>query len=305
MTLKPGHGLLAVLILVGAGWGGTQPLTKIAVSTGYGHFGLMFWQTAIGAVFMTTLVILRGRPVKLDRRALAFALAISLLGTVIPNTAGYIAVRHLPSGIMSILLSSIPMIAFPISLALGLDRFSARRVLGLSVGLSGVLLLVLPDASLPDPAMLIWIPVALVAPVFYAFESNFVARWGTGGLDPIALLAVATAIASVMLLPAAVVTGQFIHPIRPLGAPEWALIASAVINVMVYATYVWLVGRAGPVFAAQVSYLVTGFGVFWAMMILGERYSPFVWLALLLVLGGIALVQPREKDALAAVPATE
>jgi drug/metabolite transporter (DMT)-like permease len=39
---------------------------------------------------------------------------------------------------------------------------------------------------------------------------------------------------------------------------------------VVYAGYVWLVGRAGAVFAAQVAYLVTLFGVFWAMLILGE-----------------------------------
>ncbi|NNK16680.1 MAG: EamA/RhaT family transporter, partial [Sulfitobacter sp.] len=29
------------LVLMGAGWGATQPMTKIAVSTGYGHFGLV------------------------------------------------------------------------------------------------------------------------------------------------------------------------------------------------------------------------------------------------------------------------
>jgi hypothetical protein len=32
--------------------------------------------------------------------------------------------------------------------------------------------------------MVWWLPVALVAPAFYAFEGNFVARYGTEGLDP-------------------------------------------------------------------------------------------------------------------------
>ena len=31
-----------VLLIMGAGWGLTQPLSKIAVSTGYRHFGLIF-----------------------------------------------------------------------------------------------------------------------------------------------------------------------------------------------------------------------------------------------------------------------
>ena len=57
----------------------------------------------------------------------------------------------------------------------------------------------------------------------------------------------------------------------------------------------WLVGRAGAVFGGQVAYLVTGFGVVWSMLLLGERYSGWVWAALALMLAGLALVQPRTR----------
>ena len=40
-----------MLVVLGAGWGMTVPLSKIAVSTGHRHFGLIFWDTMIGAVF--------------------------------------------------------------------------------------------------------------------------------------------------------------------------------------------------------------------------------------------------------------
>ncbi|MCP4818147.1 MAG: EamA/RhaT family transporter, partial [Shimia sp.] len=36
-----------ILLAIGAGWGLTQPLTKIAVSEGYEPLGLIFWQLAI------------------------------------------------------------------------------------------------------------------------------------------------------------------------------------------------------------------------------------------------------------------
>ena len=75
--------------------------------------------------------------------------------------------------------------------------------------------------------------------------------------------------------------------------------AVSLLHAGAYVAYVWLVGRAGPVFAVQVSYLVTGFGVIWAMLILGESYSPFIWAAMGLVLFGVALVQPRRKTAVA------
>ncbi len=288
-----------LLVVLGAGWGLTQPLSKIAVSTGYGYFGLIFWQLAIGTGVMAMVSLVRRRRLPIQARALRVYVTISFLGAVIPNSTSYLAISHLPSGVMSILLSLIPMFAFPMALGLGLERFEPRRFAGLLAGLGGVALLVLPKASLPDPAMLAWIPLALVAPVFYAFEGNYVARWGTGGLDPVEVLFGASLIGAMVTLPLALGSGQFISPLRIWGAPEWALAGSAVINVIVYAGYVWLVGRAGAVFAVQVSYLVTGFGVVAAMAILGESYSHWIWIALALVLGGVFLVQPRSADALA------
>ena len=64
---------------------------------------------------------------------------MAFLGTLIPNYTFYLSVARLPAGIMSILISTIPLIAFPIALALGIDRFSLRRMIGILLGLTGVL----------------------------------------------------------------------------------------------------------------------------------------------------------------------
>ena len=290
---------IAVLIVLGAGWGATMPLSKIAVSTGYGQFGLIFWDTMIGAVFLGTLMLLRGKRLPLSLPALRVYVVIALLGTVVPNAASYRALAHLPAGVMAILLSLVPMIAFPIALSMRLERFSLRRFGGLFAGLIGVLLLVMPAASLPDPAMLVWVPLALVASVCYALEGNVVSKWGTAGLGPTQVLLGASLVGAGLSLPLALASGQFISPIRPFGAPEWALIAAAIIHVLTYSGYVWLVKSAGAVFAVQVSYLVTGFGVLSSLAVLGETYSPYIWAALGLMLLGIFLVQPRRQDALA------
>lgn len=296
---------LVLLLLLGAGWGLATPLTKIAVSTGHGHFGLIFWQMAIGALFMAALMMVRGRRLPWGRDALRVYVVIALIGTLLPNTASYQAIVHLPSGMTSVLLSLIPMIAFPMALMMRLERFRVQRLLGLCFGLVGVLVLVLPDASLPANAGLsAWVLVALIAPAFYAFEGNYVARWGTARLDAVQVLCGASVVGTVMSLPLAVFSGQFIWPSGGMGTAEWAQVAASVIHVAVYTGYVWLVGRAGPVFAVQVSYLVTGFGVLWAMLILGESYAAHFWLAMALVLGGVALVQPRRPaDPAPAAPA--
>jgi drug/metabolite transporter (DMT)-like permease len=53
--------LLAVLLLIGAAWGITQPFAKIAVSEGYRHFGIIFWQFALGALLLAAINRARGR----------------------------------------------------------------------------------------------------------------------------------------------------------------------------------------------------------------------------------------------------
>lgn len=302
MTASPGApALFGVLAVLGAGWGMTQPLAKIAVSEGYGHFGLVFWQLAIGASFLGVITLIRGTGLPTGRRHLRLYSIIALLGTVLPNSASYQAAVHLPAGVIAILLSLVPMFAFPVALALAVDRFSWPRLLGLVCGLLGVIAIVGPETSLPDAAMAAFIPLALIAPFFYGLEGNVVAKWGTEGLDAVQVLFGASLMGAVIALPLAVGSGQWIDPRPPWGAPDLALIASSMIHAVVYCGYVWLVGRAGPVFAAQVSYLVTGFGVLWAMLFLGERYSGFVWLAMALMFVGLFLVQPRPNTAIAAV----
>lgn len=285
-----------LLLVLGAGWGLTQPMNKIAVSTGYQPLGLIVWQLVISVLVLGALMIATGRRPPRGARGWGMCTVIALVGTVLPNTASYTAAQHLPSGIVSIMLSMVPMLAFPLALALRIDRFAPLRLLGLVCGLGGVALIALPGSSLPQPAMAAWWPVALIAPAFYALESNVVAKWGTGGNDPIQLLFGASIVGIFIAVPVAVAAGQWIDPRPPWGAPAHALMISATVSAFVYAGYVWLIGKAGSVFAAQVSYLVTGAGVLWAMAILGERYSGWVWAALILMLAGLALVRPRRAE---------
>jgi drug/metabolite transporter (DMT)-like permease len=295
--------LTGLLVLIGAAWGITQPFAKIAVSEGYRHFGIIFWQFALGAVLLAAINRARGRGLPFEPRHLMLYAIIALIGTLLPNSASYTAAIHLPSGILSIVLSLVPMMSFPVALALGLDRFSALRFTGLVLGFSAILMIALPETSLPDPAMVWWLPLALIAPAFYAVEGNFVARYGTEGLDAVQVLLGASLVGLLVAAPLAMVSGQWISPLPPWGAPDLAIVGSSTAHALAYAGYVWMVGRAGPVFAAQVSYLVTAFGILWAWLIFGETYSGWVWGAIALMFAGLFLVQPRSAPQVAAASA--
>lgn len=282
-----------ILIAVGIGWGATQPLGKIAASTGHGPMGLVFWQLVTCTVVLGGLTLLKGKTLPLNRAALRFYVIVAILGTIVPGLTFYISVARLPSGIMSILISTVPMIAFPIGMALGNETFSWRRLIGLALGMAGVLIIALPKTSLPDPAMAAFIPLAMIGPLFYAFEGTYVARHNMAGMDAVQAMFGASLVGLILATPILLIAGQGFIP-YPLGVPELALFGSSALHALLYATFVWLASKAGAVFATQSGYIVTAAGLCWAVVLLGERLSPTVFLAALVMLAGVALVQPRS-----------
>lgn len=284
--------LIALLALLGAGWGLSGVLAKPVVDAGHGIYGILLWQLVIGAVVLAALARLRGKTIPMTRRHLPLYLFVALCGTVLPNAASYLALAHLPAGIMAIIIAAVPMFAFPMALALGTERFEGKRMIGLLAGLVGVMILAGPQTALPEGAW-VWIAVALIAPALYGTEGNVVAKFGTRGLDPVQVLAGASIIGVPLAGAMCLITSGWIDLFVPWDASRGLIVINSLLHAFVYSGYVWLVGRAGASFAAQVSYLVTGFGVIWAMILLGERYSGWVFLALAVMFLGLFLVQPR------------
>ena len=292
--MKSGVFYAGVLILLGAGWGATQPLSKIAVSTGHQHFGLILWQLVFSIIVLGAIALAQGKRLPLGRDYLWRYALIALVGTVLPNSVSYQAAVHLPAGILSIIISLVPMFALPMALAIGMERFRAMRALGILCGAVAIVLLAGPSTSLPAPGLALWVLIAALSPLLYAVEGTWVARYGILDLDALQLLLGASIVGLLITLPLTLLTGQYIDITQSWGAPEYSLFASSVIHAFVYTAYVWLVGRAGSVFASQVSYLVTGFGVLWAILFLGESYSAYVWSAMAVMMLGLFLVRPRE-----------
>jgi len=288
----------ALLGATGAAWGFTHPLTKLAVSTGYSALGIMFWQLVIVALISGVALIIRGRRPPIHREALILYAVIALLGTILPDFLIYTAAVYIPAGILAILMAISPMISLPIALALKIERFSLRRMFGALVGLAAILLMVGPDGGLASRTEAFWSLVVLCAVVFYASQGNFISWYGQSEVGAMRMLFGATIAAMVVIGPAVFASDQFIDPRLEWTAVEWAILGTGTLHAIAYAGFLSLVARAGPVFASQVSYIVTSTGVFLSMILLGEAYSGWVWLAFALVMLAITLVQPRRAPAI-------
>ncbi len=286
--------LVFALTIIGAVWALTFPLTKLAVQGGYRSFGIIFWSSVIAAVVLGAIVAARGLGLPTHRAAAGRYLFVALVGTILPSAATYTAAEHLPAGVIAVCMAIIPIVAFPLAIAVGLETPNLRRFSGLLLGFLGVLLIVVPDASLPDPSKAVFILLALLSVLFYATEGVALGKVGRGGLDPAQLMLGAFLLSVALSFPAALVTGTFIVPTLAFGAAGMAVVLSGLANVVAYVGYVWIIGRGGPVFAGQVSYIVTGFSIIWSMVLLGESYSVWVWGAMTLIFAGLFLTQPRQ-----------
>jgi len=267
------------------------------VSTGHQPLGLIVWQMIITSIALGVLIVARGKGLPLRRRHLWRYAVIALGGTIIPNAVSYRAAIHLPSGYLSIIISLVPMFALPLALAIRLEKASLLRGVGVMCGALAIVLLAGPQENLATPSAAFWILFAALAPLMYAIEGTWVAKVGIADLEPAQLLLGASLLGLLVVIPLAWFSGQWVDATAPWAAPEYALIGSSLIHAFIYSAYVWLVGRTGSVFASQVSYLVTGTGVIWAMVLLGESYTLWVWAALGVMMIGLFLVQPKAPNA--------
>ena len=290
-------GPIAILVGLGVAWGATIPLTKVAVSTGHAPLGLIFWQLAITAVILGVVLLAARISVPFDRRAIVFYLGVGLLGTVAPNSFSYVAAAELPAGVMGIVLAGVPMWSLLLALGLRLESFDGVRCVGLLAGGIAVVLIAGPDTALPDAGKAVFVLVAVAATVCYGAEGHFIVAFSPPRLNPLAALFGASIVAVTFVGPAAWLLGDWVDLSASWEIAEWALVWSTLAHVVAYSGFIWLVGIAGAVFSSQIAYVVTMAAVFLSAWFLDERYSAWVWVALVFMIAGIALVRPRASSA--------
>jgi len=71
------------------------------------------------------------------------------------------------------------------------------------------------------------------------------------------------------------------------------LLAITLLHMGAYFGLIWMIGKAGAMFATQVSYVVTLSGITFAIVFLNEPATPTLALAVALMVLGLSLVRPR------------
>ncbi len=285
----------AMLFACGITWGMSFSLNKIAISSGIPFVAYVFWQSLGAGLILLVLSFATGNRMNLSWAHLKLYGAAALFEFVLPFLALNYVANKLPAGVVGIGQSLVPALTFAFALMLRVDKFHILRFGGLCIGLAGVLLVLLPEESLPDPDMIGWVLIALLAPLFYGLANILVAIMRPPKSHSLPLAAGLLLGSSVFLLVVMAATGSWWFFDAGLDDGGLALIGVTLLNAIFWYLLFEIIHIAGPVFFASYNYISPLAGIGWAAVYFGESHSVWIWGALALMFLSLFLVTRRMK----------
>lgn len=286
----------ALLLLMGVLWGLALSLAKIGVEAGGHPIGMALWQVITSSSLMLALLLMQSKRPIIRRDVARFGLVCGSCGVAFPAIALFWCALYLPAGVVAIAFASMPLFTYLLSILLKIERAQRRRLTGVVVGLAAMALLVLPDSALPAPGLAPWVLLALAASVSMSLENTYAGGYRPPAVGSVELGFVRQGFAAVMLLPLALVSGTTLPLFEAWDTAQYAATGNGLLSGIAFATLLYVIKSAGPVFASQTAYVITLAGVAWGMILFAETHSVYIWMALMLTLAGIALVRPQQPS---------
>lgn len=254
---------------------------------------ISFWQSAGSALIVWTAMALLRRTPRISVEFIRFAAIIGVLGGALPGALLYWAVSHVGAGVLSVCMATVPLMQFALAGLLGLERARATRFAGLAIGMVAVWLIARPESGATP---FIWVAVAVGAAFCYTVENAVIATRRPAGLAPDAILGGMVAASSLWLSPMLFIADDpWPFDASAPGPREFAFMAFVIGSPIAYGGFVWMITRAGSVFAAQVAYVVTIAGVLSGVLFLGEDYQSGFWVAMAMMIVALALGLPGGR----------
>lgn len=282
------------LLLAGIAWGGSFSLAKIATSEGAHPFAVTYWQFVIGAAILLVIMAASGHRIPVRIRSIQLYATCGTLGLIIPTVLFFYAAPEISPGIIAITIGSVPVMTAISASTLRVERLSLRRIAGILFGMLSILLLILPNESLPNRDAVSWVLVTLLAALSLTGQNLVIALRKPESISPYALTCGMLLAAAIIMAPVVILTDTFETLPWPWSQTVWAVILRAVISVVAHGLLILLISHAGPVFASQNTYVMTIAGVIWGIIIFHEQHSTWIWISLLAMLIALMLVKPRQ-----------
>jgi len=287
MDNRSGSGLQhwMLFILLSVIWGSSFILMK------EGMRSLDAWQVASLRIFSAGLVLLPvavRRIAQVARQDLPLVILSGFLGTFFPAYLFCLAETRLDSALAGILNALTPLFTILIGSMFFQIKLPIKKWLGVLVGFSGLVLLMLSgrELSFTNAGYSAFV---IVATICYGLNVNLVNRY----LRHLPSLELASVAFAMLMLPSGIVLLLTGYPgLRSSQGFIYSTAASTILGIFGTAVasvvFYMLMKKAGPLFASMVTYGIPFVALFWGILA-GEAITAIQIFCLGIILGGVYL----------------
>lgn len=211
--------LIGLLLAAGFGIGLVFPLSKLAAATGISPFTYIGFSALGASATLLVLAWLEGSPVRATAVNLRYATIAGALTYAIPFGVLTLVVTHVGTGIPAVLQSLTPMLTLLLVSILRADQLGGHRIVGLSLGLVGVLMIIVQRNTLAaEEGSGFWLAAAFVTPLALSCGNVYRSRAWPAGEKPVVLATLTFAAAAALMLGAEDATLATAGPLTSLTA---------------------------------------------------------------------------------------
>ncbi len=288
------YGAFAIVCIV---WGTTYLAIRVAVRS-IPPMLLTGARFVVAGLILLAIARLRGEAIPRARRVLVDLLIVGLLMVGIGNFTVVWAEQWVPSGFAALLVATAPFWAVLLerSRKEG-ERIDMRRAFGMLIGFVGVALLVTPGAagSSFDRHLVIGAIALQFASMAWQY-GTIRAKYHLQDVPPLISSSFQMLTGGIAIGIVGLATGE----LRRLTWTTEGLVSLAYLtifgSVLAYTAYVYAVGKIRVTTLSLYAYINPLVAVILGWLILKEQLTPVSGVAMLIILGGVALVQtPGRK----------
>lgn len=289
----------AMLAALVAMWGSSFMFIKFGIVT-VPTSTLVAARLILGALILLVIVYWRGArlpPLRQNGgRIWGNYLILALLGNCIPFTAITWGQHGTDSALAGILMAVMPLATMVLAhFFVKGEHMTRYRVIGFILGFAGIVVLMGPSAldRVSGQSLATLSQMAILFGALCYAGNSVLTRILARGDDALVASAAMLLVASVVALPVALVVDQP-WSLVPSMASFWAILWLGVgPTAIATVVYFKLIASAGPTFMSLVNYMSPAVAVFLGVALLGETPGLHAYVALALILLGIAVSQWR------------
>lgn len=284
--------LLLSLSLV---WGSSFILMKKGL-VGLTPLQLGALRTAFASIFLMSFGF-KG-VFKIKKEQWKWMVTSGFLGTFFPAFLFAFSETEIDSAIVSILNSTVPILALIVGFLLFRVHATKNQIAGVFIGLLGSIFLIFSGATVNGDQNYFYALLPLVATTMYAINVHVIKQH----LQNIPVLALTTGCFSVLLIPSLVVlffTGFFSTEVLTDETVQVSILYIGILAVLgtgiAKILFNRLVQVSNPTFTTSVTYVIPIVALFWGVLD-GEKFTLIQVLAGAVILIGVYLTHKKRKN---------